>query len=144
QGLLQSCRRLVMSCRGSFAGPAASCPPLLRPGASDVNSNSRPMLQVFVVSHLSTQNRFPLLHPMLSSSGAAAHIGKGSVAPVRIRIDQAHDHELVGPRKDFAILGVARRRLETEIGSACTVALEPEFIELRIVRDMHHHAVGWT
>jgi len=33
--------------------------------ASDVNSNSRPTLQVLVSSHLSTQNRFPLLRSML-------------------------------------------------------------------------------
>src|SRR5918994_3882336 len=77
-------------------------------------------------------------------SGTAAYVHEGAVAPVRVRIDEAHGHEIVRGGEDLAVLRVARGRLEAEIGPARRITLEPEFVELRVVGDMHHHPIGWT
>src|SRR5918993_5900937 len=77
-------------------------------------------------------------------SGTAAYVHEGAVAPVRVRINEAHGHEIVRSGEDLAVLRVARGRLEAEMGPARRITLEPEFVELRVVGDMHHYPIGWT
>src|SRR3954470_6517982 len=77
----------------------------------------------------------------LRSSRPAAHIHEGSVSSVRVGIDEAHDQLVVGRREDLAILWITRGRLEAEISLVRGPPFEPQFVELRIVGDMHHDTV---
>src|SRR4051812_17230902 len=59
-----------------------------------------------------------------------------------LRIDKPHCQHRVSGRQDLAILRIASSRFKTDIVLSVSAAFELEFVELRVVRRMHHHAVG--
>src|SRR5215203_756553 len=77
------------------------------------------------------------------TSSTATDVDERSVSPVCVRVDEPQGQHRITRGQDLAILRIARRCLEAEIGLPSSTIFELQLVELCIVGDMHHYTVAW-